>query len=255
MKTENIQSRVDQIARGYSRCGFYKLGALTIAKNNPTPRSTVPPARLRESASLLTGGYIMEMRRDVEEISAWAVSAAIKDAERDLGIQLNIIFTGTLLTDLDEFISGEREGLVESLARQAMTDQSAMKRYQRQFALEVQMIAFSSESSVASAQRVVATKKQSPERIYLDRSGKHWKAERFVRVATMSHLFKMYNEVYLYAMTMRDRNIAEVVMPDASHRSHGMLFTIGSPEEGIPSYHDIRKEVFHPNSLALVVAK
>lgn len=250
----NAQSA--DVIRGYNQFGLSLLGALSIAVDNPMP--TAPSVRTRlvnSSYELLEQTANAHVHSEIKARTDQVMEAAIKDIRLALNVKTAEVFTGLIREDLDSFISGEIDATVNSLIDQMSRDRRSVLRYQREFALEVQILISSKKQTERSAQIATKIKKQTPDYVYMDRSGKAWKSERFVKMLLRAHFFKIYNETYLYALMTLGQNKATVHKTDPDHKHNGLVFSIREPIKGLPSYGEIRKDVFHPNSHAIVVAK
>jgi hypothetical protein len=81
-----------------------------------------------------------------------------------------------------------------------------------------------------------------------DGAGRNWDATRYVSFLAREFVYR----VKLLRQLSDAGEVGEVFYPD--HEADGMVFAISGDHPGMPTYKDIEKTVFHPNSKAEVVA-
>lgn len=81
-----------------------------------------------------------------------------------------------------------------------------------------------------------------------DTKGRNWDATRYVSFLAREFVYR----VKLLRQLSDAGELGEVFYPD--HESDGMIFAIRGDHPGLPTYKDIEKTVFHPNSKAEVIA-
>jgi len=84
-----------------------------------------------------------------------------------------------------------------------------------------------------------------------DRGNQKWPSRKFVRAVWRHHLLAVYNEVVL--MTLADHGLekAQVSHLNPTSQYHGQVIAM-SAGSSLPIYAEIRNEVFHPNSDAIL---
>lgn len=85
---------------------------------------------------------------------------------------------------------------------------------------------------------------------YRDRLGRRWDSGRYMRVMLRGHLVDAVNWAEMESLA--NRGIRKAVVYRPGHPDHGKEFSLVAGEQNLPSYEDLRRDVFHPNSLALV---
>lgn len=83
-----------------------------------------------------------------------------------------------------------------------------------------------------------------------DRLGRRWDSTVYVEVMLRGYLLHAYVESRLFALARNGVDLIRVDYPD--HEHHGMTFSITGNAPGVPSYADVRDEVFHPRSNASI---
>lgn len=82
-----------------------------------------------------------------------------------------------------------------------------------------------------------------------DTAGRNWDATRYVSFLAREFVYRIK---LLRQLSDVKGDLGEVFYPD--HESDGMVFAIRGDHPGVPTYKDIEKKVFHPNSKAEVIA-
>lgn len=84
-----------------------------------------------------------------------------------------------------------------------------------------------------------------------DRRNQKWAAEKFIRAIWRQSLLSLYNETVLLVLADHGQQTAEVNHLDVKAESHGLQVAM-SAASALPTYAEIRNEVFHPNSDAIL---
>lgn len=84
-----------------------------------------------------------------------------------------------------------------------------------------------------------------------DRRNQKWPSRRFVRTLWRHNLLTLYNETVLLVLAEHGDTIALVEHANPDAEAHGMQIAMGS-NSALPVYTDIRNEIFHPNSDAII---
>lgn len=84
-----------------------------------------------------------------------------------------------------------------------------------------------------------------------DRQGQKWPSRKFVRAIWRHHLLSLYNEVVLLILADHGVTQAQVENINPTNFNHGMIIAMSSGSS-LPTYSEIRNEVFHPNSDAIL---
>lgn len=83
-----------------------------------------------------------------------------------------------------------------------------------------------------------------------DRLGRKWDSTTYVEVMMRGYLLHAYIESRLFALSRGGADLVTVDYPD--HAEHELTFSITGLTPGVPTYADVRDEVFHPRSNASV---
>ena len=84
-----------------------------------------------------------------------------------------------------------------------------------------------------------------------DRRAQKWPSVKFIRAVWRQHLLASYNETALIDLADHGIQIAEIWHPSPSSHAHGMRIAM-SASTALPTYEEVRNEVFHPNSDAII---
>lgn len=84
-----------------------------------------------------------------------------------------------------------------------------------------------------------------------DRRGAKWPSRKFIRGVYRHGLLAIYNETVLLTLADHGETLAEVVHVDRHAASDGTIIAMASNSDH-PTYSEIRNEVFHPNSDAIL---
>ncbi len=84
-----------------------------------------------------------------------------------------------------------------------------------------------------------------------DRRNQKWPSRKFVRAVWRHHLLSLYNETVLMTLADYGQDMAIVIHANPDADSHGLVISMSSGT-ALPTYLEIRNEIFHPNSDAIV---
>lgn len=158
--------------------------------------------------------------------------------------------------ELTDAASDHQNALVsylrQELAIQIERDIAFLERSLRKTAIQVTMSARAQGISVLSA--LISYRignAQELQFFFHDRQNRKFPSRKFVRGLWRHNLLGLYNDIVL--MTLADHGVtrAQVRHVNAGAETNGMLITILT-NTALPSYGEIRDEVFHPNSDAIL---
>lgn len=84
-----------------------------------------------------------------------------------------------------------------------------------------------------------------------DRGNQKWPSRKFIRAVWRHHLVSLYNEVVLLTLADHGLSKAEIDNANQGSHSHGMVIAMFAGS-ALPTYAEIRNEIFHPNSDAIL---
>lgn len=177
---------------------------------------------------------------------------AYAKAMRDIGKKGDLEDRPELLRYIDE----TTQDTFSALYQQIFRNQQQAEKHLRNVALQVQMVSDTRNWKRSAA--LIAVRKNLATQFkfnFADRSGRRWDASKYVRTLLREHYVTLYNEVYLYALSKRNRLTAYVKNEDVNHKDHGTRFYILPISKKDPLYSSIKDQIFHPNTRSLVTAK
>ena len=89
-------------------------------------------------------------------------------------------------------------------------------------------------------------KLEAPRLTLRDRAGRAWKADTLVATYARDFAYQAYLDAQVARLKGEGVEVATIVYPDQTHRSHGMQVRLDDIDK-------IRKAIFHPNSNARLV--
>lgn len=84
-----------------------------------------------------------------------------------------------------------------------------------------------------------------------DRRNQRWPSQKFIRAIWRQHLLNSYNETVLVTLAEHGIRTARIQHTSPQSQFHDMKVAF-SPNGSLPTYAEIRNEVFHPNSEAIL---
>ncbi|MCG5512855.1 hypothetical protein [Ectothiorhodospira shaposhnikovii] len=138
-----------------------------------------------------------------------------------------------------------------SLQAQIERDVLAAERQVRHMAMRVRMLADNQGWSLSASAIAVREQTQGDPRFrFVDRSGRAWGSQRYVRTLLRALLFELHNECTMILLADMGFDSAVVRYPEP-HRFDGIIISLIG-HDGLPTYDQLRDDVFHPNSPALI---
>jgi len=243
-----ITSNVNTLTYQYEAFGTSIHGLLHLSA------SQLPMKDSREVAkrgSLYLQNYLPTFEKSIRDASAEAVEMALNQAEIDYTVMSPEVFRSVVHVDINEQVESVIDLAVQDVSAQLSRDlYQAIEDYN--YVAGVAKIRFTRGMPMNDIRKAAAVEISQADFQHLDQLGRRRKAIGWMKTRMNMLLRKLYNEVYLYAASVMDRDIAELVYPDPDHRYNGLKFSISGLEEKYPSYHVLRQEILHPNSKALV---
>lgn len=139
-----------------------------------------------------------------------------------------------------------------TIAAQADRDVVTMAQQIRDNGLRVDFNMRSGMSLGAAAASVLVENAINPVFKFADRLGRTYKSSKLVRDTVRQNLLHTYNELYMQTAFEAGHDTLEVTHPDPNFKWFGKQLSIVSNDAGIPTYHEVRDEIFHPSSDARV---
>lgn len=145
---------------------------------------------------------------------------------------------------LETFLTQSVEHLDVEIASQLARDIATLVKRYREFGIEAQLHGNATPNRLS----------QYSVRFYFrDRAGRIIPSQRFVRVAWRQSLVALGAEFYLLEASQRAARSVVVTYPDPNHRNEGLEIALHPSQRGV-SFLDVRDEVFHPMTEAVLKA-
>lgn len=212
-------------------------------------RGPIDPG-LRDEAVSVAGGAARSWagaeQSDLNEAVMGVGLDAWQQAHEDMGLTVP-----SGLEDHHAFIFESVAYVTRLLAAQADRDVVAMADQIRTNAIRVDLNIRAGRTSSQAAAQVLAEDSSNPAFRFVDRAGRSYKSSKVVRDTIRQSLINVYNEIYMSAVFDHGHEIVEVTHPDPNYKWFGRKIAIVSGRD-LPTYYEIRDEVFHPSSEARV---
>lgn len=221
--------------------------AETVFRRGPTDESLRSDAFHTglEAARAFASTEHAQLNDDTQKVAVAAHGAAI----RDLGGNER-----TIPDRFAEFIFSASLYTARLLAAQTERDVMAMAQHNHTNALRVDLYVRSGRHTPSSAAAAVMIEdSQAPAFRFIDRAGRTYKSTKHIRDIYRQHLLNIYNEVYMDTVAEFGWEVVSISHPDPSYKWNGAeVLIVSSEQDDRPLYYDIKAEVFHPSSQALV---
>lgn len=87
---------------------------------------------------------------------------------------------------------------------------------------------------------------------FADRLGRNYKSSKLIRDTVRQTHINAWNEIYMHTAFEAGHDTVHITHPDPNYKWFGQEISIVSNDAGIPTYHEVRDEVFHPSSDARI---
>jgi hypothetical protein len=163
------------------------------------------------------------------------------------GLQSAKVPLGEAPTELQDHFGNTGDYLVEILAAQASRDISAMKRAIAAIGIRADMAQRSGARQVDAIANLMLDAPTLDFR-FVDRAGRSYSSSKHVRDQYRLHLLMTINDGFLFAMSEAGIDRVEISNPNPQNKWDGTIVSTEAGQGKLPSYYDIRDEVFHPSS-------
>jgi hypothetical protein len=185
-------------------------------------------------------GYLNDAAMDV-------AYAAYETASQDLGAA-----SPTGLEEHHNFIFEVAAYAARNIAAQADRDVMTMAHQIRDNGLRVHFNTRSGMSLHEAAASVIVENATNPVFKFADRLGRNYKSSKLVRDTVRQNMLHTYNEIYMHTVFEAGHDTVQVTHPDPNYKWFGKELSITSNDAGVPTYHEVRDEIFHPSTDARI---
>lgn len=210
-------------ARSFSRVALdaYGLAQVFIASENERNAEALKNIALA-AFTATTESYGANVTSALPDAASEALSAAIEHLRLEIAVQ----------------IERDVAFLVQSLRRQALQVVIAA-RSQR-----LPMVTAILQNRIGAGENLKF--------LFLDRSGARWSSRKYVRTAERLAMLNLYNDVSILTIAEHGDTEAAIQHLNPEAEVHEMRLAM-SPNGTLPTYTEIRADIFHPNADAIVV--
>jgi hypothetical protein len=204
--------------------------------------------RITAQAYSIGRQYIDTEADEIAEVSERIAREAQGATLRDLKLPV----ASELTEAVTEHLSDSESYLLHELSIQIERDIAFLKQSLRKAALQVTIGARAQKIPIRAALMQYRIGNATELFFFFhDRRNQKWPSRKFVRAVWRHHLLSLYNETVL--LTLADHGIdkAQVLHANPQANSHGMIVSMSSGT-AMPTYSEIRNEIFHPNSDAIL---
>lgn len=176
--------------------------------------------------------------------SEWVAWEAHRDASKHLGYDVS----SKLPDALSSALSASQTYIQREIATQLERDITQTLKHYRNLAMKVDMHHQATGGSRDKSLVSVKIGDEQPRHWFQDRAARRWPSQKFIRTLWRGTMHGLYNESYLYTLASFGETQAVIWHPDSSHKWYGEDIFLG---DKVPTYYEIRDDVFHPNSNAM----
>jgi hypothetical protein len=235
----------DLAGQAWTRYQMFTDGLRSIY-HDTLARHTLSDEKAMQDANALARVFLAaeadHFASDIEEIASEARTATLKE--------IASIDSSDLSDEALTHLSVSSDYLHNELIAQVYRDIATLRKSIQRVGLEVSLASRSSgRSHRAALIEYMVGNKADIGFFFHDKASRKWESKTFVRSAWRQTLLSAYNEIVLF--TLADHGIERAVVehhsPDAQY--HGLVIALSSSTE-LPTYSEIRDQVFHPNANA-----
>lgn len=205
--------------------------------------------RAIEEAYAIASDYLAEERQFMARI----VADIATEARQTTLLQIASVDASELSDRAGEHLRATQSYIESELIAQIHRDVALLRQQLQRVDLEVTIASTSRGISERAALIEYRIGNQADlQFVFHDRHARKWASKKFVRAMWRHSLLSVYNEIVLITLAEHGLKRAQVVHQDPSAATHGMIIAMGSNAE-LPTYSEIRNEIFHPNANAVLV--
>lgn len=200
-------------------------------------------AEVRNSAYAVTGAYINGEEKIIESVLDEIVSEAQGSVEEAFSYARAEEESGAI----SELYNATNDYLLQEITIQTVRDVATLVEEVRRAGLSVEL-----QRRATGSVTPGLVERALPNFHFRDR--RHFKvaSRTFIRGVWRMSMLSLYNETVLLTLADHGHDLAQIDHLDAKAPVHGSILAI-APGGETPSYEEIRAEVFHPNSDAVIV--
>jgi hypothetical protein len=242
---EIIDSAAISVEQRYRGFLLQLVGLFGQIMDGPAPSSQQARDVYTLRSSIQHGLSLTMIAQVVDEALGALVDGALTGAGLDAKDPIS--------ENLTSIVKEGRNALIAQFDLISRKDMEVPATHLREFSMQVERVLSARRTTLSGAVFEVKTQ-MSPHFKFnqIDRGNRQWPSTLYAKTATRGFLVKSYIDSYVTALSKRGVDMAIVKHPEEGHKHAGLAFSISGVIPNIPAYRDIRDEVWHPNSRALV---
>lgn len=242
---EHIDEVAEAAEKGYSAFLLQLIGSFSQAMDEPAPTAPVARAGFRRAADHSQVQTLTALATRLDQAAETLVKDAVAHANPSLSTpEIDNVFT---------VIEEARGALIAQIMQASEKDIDTVARSLRELSLLVDNLMHVQGSTYVSALFGAKMRLNTDFRFsQLDRLGRKYPSHHYARTSVRAFLVGTYIDTYIYALASRGVDMVIVKHPEQDHPHAGLAFSISGAIPNMPAYQDIKSEVWHPNSRALV---
>lgn len=220
----------------------------TEALDNPAFGAGSVFERAQDQAYEVARDYLAAEQERIGDAIGEIVSEALSDAHRALSVE----HAHELPGPAGELLSATQGYLLREISIQIERDIAALLQGLRNTAIQVSLMARAKGLSPRAA--LMQHRIGSNESLafhFRDRRNAKWHSRLFIRSVWRQALLSVFNEITLCVLADHGIETAEVFHAHAKAGVHGQELAI-SANTALPTYGEVRGEIFHPNAEAIL---
>lgn len=203
----------------------------------------------QEALSVARGelrSFEVSEQAELNEDSADIARLARSDARTDAGLK-----SDSIPDEFADFIFQAAFLTVTVLDAQARRDIMSMMQGLQETYQRVDLYQrVGNRSRISAVAAVIQENNINPKFQFVDRIGRRYKSSKHIRATYRAHLLNVYNEIYMATAAELGYSTLFIDHPNVDYKWYAEEISISPDVTNIPSYQDIKDEVFHPSSQA-----
>jgi len=232
------------------------LNTLRAQSDNVFRRGATDEVLRNEALSVAQGAaraFLSLEQAQINEDTADVARSAHSAALEDLGLP-----DATIDDRFADFIFSSAYFVTRMIAAQAERDVMTMAQHIQSTALRVDIYVRSGRHTpTTAATQVMIEDRQLPAFRFVDRLGRNFKVSKHIRDTYRQYLLRTYNEIYMDVVASHGHTTVRVDHPNMDYKwfDAELAIVTGGQDPDIPLYYDLRDEIFHPSSDAIVTIR
>lgn len=248
MITNRLNELSERAADRYSQLIMAWQGLFQTSANSSNFGTSQGAVKMSDEAYVTARQFLENEATQI----ALAVNEIVSEARTDVLSQLQSSDEQDETVVVSELVLQSQSYLAHELAIQIERDISLLKDTMRRMTIHVGMSAKIQNTSIRQAliqHRMINT--EPVQFFFYARNSAKWPSRRFVRTLWRHTLLSVYNEIIMQALVDHNEFQAQVDHANVDFHAYGRIISLFDGSS-LPTYLDVRNELFHPNSDAVL---